>query len=235
MRDIRALTFDIGGTVFDWQTPVKAAVASLAAMRGVDVNVQQFAVDWRASLFAQLAQVRDGTLPWLNADQLHRAALDRLAERYSPLALTPSDRDELTAIWHRLPAWDEFAPALRRLQQRYPCVVLTVLSFAIALDCSRASGITWDGIISCEFLGHYKPDVEAYLKAVRLIGIPTDQVLMVASHPGDLRAAKSAGLRTAFVRPKLNEPDLPGLRADPGEKFDIETVDFASLADRLCG
>ena len=78
-------------------------------------------------------------------------------------------------------------------------VVLTVMSTAIAIDSSKHNGIEWDGIISCEFLGHYKPDREAYLGGLRLLGVEPGQAMMCAAHHGDLRAAMAAGLRSAYV------------------------------------
>lgn len=233
MQGIRVLTFDIGGTVFDWQTAIIDAINRLAAARGVVVDARRFALLWRTRMFELLADVRNATRPWMNADALHRLALDTLADEFSTLGLSHAERDELNTVWHRLRAWEEFPAALVRLRRRYPCVVMTVLSFAIAVDCSRSSGLSWDGIISCEFLGHYKPHAAAYQKTAALLGVNVNQVLMVASHRFDLHAAQAAGMRTAFVHPKLNEPDLPGLSADPTEQFDIDVPDFDTLAKHL--
>jgi len=152
-----------------------------------------------------------------------------------PLGLAAvEDRDELNQVWHQLKAWPEFPAALLRLRQEYKVIVLTVLSWSIAIDCSRCSGISWDGILSCEFLGHYKPESQVYHAGARLLGLEPDQVMMVASHAVDLRGAKAAGLHTAYVDPKSDEPDFLGFAdADPHE-FDIWVSDFTKLADELC-
>ena len=133
MKEVEALAFDVGGTVFDWQTPIRAAVKSLARERGAEVDDRQFALAWRAGMFGVLKQVREGTLPWMNADQMHRRVLDDLAEKYSRLDLSTQDRDELNRIWHRLKAWPDLPGALARLRERYKAIVLTVLSWAIAV------------------------------------------------------------------------------------------------------
>ena len=170
----------------------------------------------------------------MNADQMLREALNPVSERYPTLELSPADLDDLTMIWHHLQAWPDFPPALERLRQRYRVIVLTVLSFAIVVDCSRLSGISWDGIISCELLGHNKPDKEVYQKGVNLLGLQPEQAMMVAAHPGDLMAARAAGLHTAHVEPKLDEPDIPGMILASPDEFDIVAKDFGELADRLC-
>jgi 2-haloacid dehalogenase len=234
MDDIRALTFDVGGTVFDWQSPIRERIKEMALERGTEIDQKQFALDWRAKMFGILMSVRDGKSPWMNADEMHRRALDHLAEQYAGLALSADDRDDLTKIWHRLNAWPDFPAALERLRRRYRCIVLTVMSFSIVVDSSRVSGILWDGILSCEFLGHYKPDKEVYQKGASLIGLQPAQVMMVAAHPADLRAAKAAGLHTAYVEPKLDEPEFPGFAKASPEEFDVVSKDFTDLADRLC-
>lgn len=233
LSQIRALTWDIGGTVFDWHHSIKEEVEALAAARGVELDPALFANTWRRGMFEQLQKVRSGDLPWMNADQLHRMVLDDLATQHPSLALSEADLDELNEVWHRLKVWPDAPDALRRLRERYTVVVLTVMSTAIAVDSSKHNGVEWDAILSCEFLGHYKPEPEAYLSGLRLLGVEPGQAMMCAAHPGDLRAAMAAGLRSAYVpRPgeqgEGNDPDL-----SPQPDFDINGADFTDLADQL--
>ncbi len=232
---VSALAFDVGGTVFDWQTPIRAEIAARAERLGVGTDAKAFAFDWRTRMFGILAEVRRGDLPWMNVDEIHRLALDRMRPDYPELAFSDGDLDALNRVWHRLRAWPDFPDALARLREPYIVIVLTVLSWSIAVDCSRASGIAWDGILSCEFLGRYKPEPEVYRSAARLLGLAPDEVMMVAAHGADLRAAKDAGLRTAYVAPKLAEPDFPGFTEASPDEFDVVAADFADLADQLCG
>ncbi len=233
-HDIKALAFDVGGTVFDWQTPIRAEIDARAGRLGIAVDSKAFAFDWRTRMFGILAEVRGGDLPWMNVDAIHRRALAAMKDDYPDLAFSDSDLDRLNRVWHRLTAWPDFPDALARLRERYTVIVLTVLSWSIAVDCSRASGIAWDGVLSCEFLGHYKPEPEVYWAAGRLLGLEPAAVMMVASHGADLRAAKDAGLATAYVAPKLKEPDFPGFTEASPDEFDIVATDFTELADKLC-
>ena len=230
---IRALAFDVGGTVFDWHATVRDALQDLARTDGAAVDAARFANDWRRRMLQLVGQVRAGALPWLNADQLHRRALDELLEG-SPLAgLGEDERDALVHAWHRLRIWPDAAAAVERLRRRYTVVVLSILSFSLLVDSSKQAGIAWDGIISCEFIGRYKDDPVAYETAVRWLGLHPAQVLMVAAHPWDLRGARRVGLRTAYVpRPgEWGEPEERDLTA-PADT-DIAARDFADLAERL--
>ena len=235
LNTIKALTFDVGGTIFDWHHTIREEIERLAQTRDVEIDYADFTNNWRWRMFELLGQVRSGARPWINADELHRRALDDMIEKYPVLNLTTTEQDELNQIWHRLRVWQDAPQALERLRSRYTVVVLTILSWALVLDSSKTAGITWDGILSCEFLGHYKPDPEAYQAGVRLLGIAPHEAMMVAAHPGDLRAAKAAGLYTAFVprpgeRGEGNDPDL-----SPQPDFDVNATDFHDLARQLAG
>ncbi|MDP6039474.1 MAG: haloacid dehalogenase type II [Candidatus Latescibacteria bacterium] len=233
LSTIKALTFDVGGTVFDWHRTIRDEIQRIVSERNVEIDTAQFANDWRSHMFAILAEVRSGQLPWMNADEMHRRALDEIMIQHSTLELTSLERDDLNRVWHRLRVWPDAPEAIEQLRTRYTVIVLTVLSWAIVVDSSKAVGISWDGILSCEFLGHYKFDVSAYQVGVRLLGIEPHEAMMVASHPWDLNGAKAAGLHTAYVaRPgekgEGNDPDL-----SPQPDCDINATGFRDLTKQL--
>ena len=230
IEQVKVLTFDVGGSIFDWQTATRQAVRSLAEERGVELDDRAFAFTWRRRMFEQLAEVRAGDRPWQNADQLHRAVLDELAEQYPALELSSADRDELNRTWHRLGVWEDVPDSLAQLRERYVVAILTVLSLSIVVDSSKHAGIDWDAYLSCEFLGVYKPEARAYQTAARLLGARPEETMMVAVHPPDLAAAAAAGLRTAYVKPKLEEM---GSRGDTAG-FDVRAEDYRDLARLLC-
>jgi 2-haloacid dehalogenase len=229
---IKVLTFDVGGTVFDWHTGVGAAVEELARSKSVDVDASAFAIAWRELFFERLAQVRSGALKRMNADGIHRLTLEDVAPKFPQLALSDEEMDGLTDVWHRLPAWPDANAAIQRVRSRYTVVVLTVLSFGIVVDSSKHNGIGWDGIVSCEFLPHYKPDVDAYLDGLDLLGVEPDEAMMVAAHEWDLKAAKEAGLATAYV-PRPRERGDSTKVVEMLGLADVNARDFTDLADRL--
>ncbi len=235
LSNIKALTWDVGGTVFDWRGGIQKEVRRLAAEQDADVDITQFATDWRRWMFQRLALVRSGELPWMNADQIHRQVLDDVLDKHSALTLSESERDELNEVWHKLNSWPDAADAIKRIRERYTIVVLTVLSWAIVVDCSKRNGIDWDGILSCEFLGHYKTDPEAYLTALRLLRLDPSQAMMVAAHKNDLLGAKAVGLHTAYVHREGESDVFPGSSSveSAAAEFDVVAVDFPDLADKL--
>ncbi len=233
-QGIKALAFDVGGTVFNWHQTVCDAVDALAGERGADVDAGTFANAWRLGMFAVLSEVRFGARGAMSTDAMQRASLRKLAADYPALALSAADIDGLAGVWHRLTPWPDVPDAVNRLRDDYTTVVLTVMGWGAMMASSKAAGIAWDSILSCEFLGVWKPDAEAYLTVPRLLALRPDEVMMVAAHPDDLSAAAAAGLRTAYViRPATCEPgydptDFP--RAD----FDLNARDFPDLVRQLC-
>lgn len=225
---VRALVFDVFGTVVDWRSSVAAEVRSL----GWSVDPVAFADAWRAGYAPAMQEVREGRLPWMHIDALHRRILDALlAER--GLAPPEAEVAELNRVWHRLAPWPDSVAGLQRLKVRFPVCTLSNGNVSLLLDMARHAGLPWDTIFSAELFGHYKPDPEVYLGAARLLDLPPEQVLMVAAHPSDLRAAAACGLKTAYV-PRPLERGLGGAMEPwtPGE-FDLVAEDFGALAGAL--
>ncbi len=230
LGSIKALAFDVGGSVFDWQTSVRQKAVALASEHDVAIDDLQFAHAWRGRMFGMLGEVRSGNRPSANADELHRSALDELVPQYPGFDLTDQEKDELTMVWHALSAWDDFPDALVRLRRQYKVVVLSVLSYSILVDSSKHAGISWDGLLSCEFLNKYKPAPEAYQQGASLLGLTPGELMMVAVHPPDLAAAAFAGLKTGFVKPKIAEG---GSMGDPS-MFDVIADDYTDFANQMC-
>ena len=205
-------------------------MSALAKDRGVELDDKTFAFDWRRRMFEMLGEVRSGDRPWQNADALHRTVLDELAEKYPALELSPEDRDELNLAWHRMDVWEDVPEALEKLRGDYIVAILTVLSLSIVVDSSKHAGISWDVLLSCELFDHYKPDPEAYQTAARLLRAEPHEVMMVAVHPPDLAAAQRAGMKAAYVAPKLEEMGSRGAT----DGFEVKATDYHDLARQLC-
>ncbi|MGV0801850.1 HAD family hydrolase, partial [Mycolicibacterium elephantis] len=104
---------------------------------------------------------------------------------------------------------------------------------SLLTNMAKRAGLPWDCVISAELFRHYKPDPEAYLGCAELLDVAPGELMLVAAHPADLRAARSAGLSTAYVsRPLERGPRRPQRRVEDGE-FDVTATDFLDLADKL--
>ena len=231
-HDIRALAFDIFGTVVDWRTSIVREGQLLGARRGLQQDWAAFADAWRAGYQPAMQRVRSGELPWTHIDALHRGILDRLlAER--GIALDEADAAHFNRVWHRLIPWPDSVAGLHRLKPRYTLATLSNGNLSLLVAMARHAGLPWDAVLSAELFRHYKPDPEVYLGAARLLDLAARQLMLVAAHPDDLRAAAACGLRTAYVqRPLEHGPGAPPPAWRPGE-FDVEVVDFLELARAL--
>ena len=231
---VKALTFDIGGTVFDWRGTIEAELQSLSATQGVELDVRQFASDWRGGMFSKLALVKSGELPRMNADELHRVVLDEVLGTHQALHLSSDDRDELNQVWHGLNAWPGAVDAIHKLRDAYSVNVLTVMSYAIAVDSSKFNQLSWDGILSCEFLERYKTDARAYQQAAELLRVEPGEVMMVAAHTSDLMGAKDASLKTAYVyQDDWNTGQSPREPVHALDNFDVSAKTFGELVEKL--
>jgi 2-haloacid dehalogenase len=230
---VRALTFDVFGTAVDWRGSLIREGRQLGRAKGLRVDWAAFADAWRGGYAPAMDRVRRGELPWTTIDVLHRQILDRLLDDFGVQGLTEAEKDDLNRAWHRLKAWPDSARGLRRLRRRYIVATLSNGNVALLTNMAKHAGLPWDCILSAELARHYKPDPEAYLTAAALLGLAPSQVMMVAAHQGDLRAAAALGFRTAFVpRPLEFGPDrTPDLTPDPD--FDLIAADFLDLAARL--
>lgn len=230
--DVRALAFDVFGTVVDWRASIIAELGEFGRAHGLDADWATFADDWRAGYVPAMDRVRRGELPWTRIDDLHRG---RLVELLDQAAITVSDNDidHLNRAWHRLDPWPDSVEGLTRLKRRYTITTLSNGNVSLLTDMAKRAGLPWDCVLSAEIFGHYKPDPEAYLGTARILDVAPAELMMVAAHPSDLRAARAAGLATAYVhRPLEQGPDRALPRPADGE-FDVTASDFADLADLL--
>jgi 2-haloacid dehalogenase len=227
-HDIRALTFDIFGTVVDWYGSIAAEVARL----GLATDGGRFALDWRAGYQPAMQEVRSGALPWTNIDGLHRRILDRVVAAHG-LTLPEADAADLNRIWHRLNPWPDSVAGLTRLKRRFIIATLSNGNLALLVNMARHAGLPWDCVLSAELFAHYKPDPEVYLGAARLLDLAPAQVLMVAAHPSDLRAAAACGLRTAYVPRPAERGPRGAMEASRAGEFDFTASDLPDLARQL--
>ncbi len=230
---VKALVFDVFGTVVDWRGSVTREVRALAARRGLTVDAEAFVDAWRAGYGPSMNRVRTGELPWTKLNDLHRLILDKVLVEFGITSLNEAEKVDLNLAWHRLTPWPDSATGLRRLKKRYTIAPLSNGNISLMTDLAKHAGLPWDCILGAELVQHYKPDREVYESAAALLDLGRDEIMMVAAHLGDLRAAKSVGLRTAFVvRPQEFGPHgTPDLH--PDMSVDLSARDFNDLATQL--
>jgi 2-haloacid dehalogenase len=233
LASVKALVFDVFGTVVDWRASVTQEVQTLAKRKGFAVDGAKFADAWREQYGPSMNRVRTGELPWTKLDRLHRMILDKILVDFGMTGLSEAETDALNRAWHRLHPWPDAVGGLTRLKKKFVIAPLSNGNISLMTDMAKHGGLPWDCILGAELVRHYKPDREVYQSAADFLDLQVAEVLMVAAHSGDLRAAKNVGLRTAFVaRPLEFGPNRkPDLVADPST--DISAKDFNDLASQL--
>jgi 2-haloacid dehalogenase len=230
---VKALVFDTFGTVVDWRTSVAQEVEALGKRKGFTVDGAKFADAWRAGYGPSMNRVRTGDLPWTKLDGLHRMILDKILVDFHISGLSAAETDALNRVWHRLRPWPDSVAGLTRLKKRFIIAPLSNGNISLMTELAKYSKLPWDCILGAELVRHYKPDHEVYQSAANILDLELGEVMMVAAHLGDLRAAKDVGLHTAFVvRPLEYGPSgKPDLKADAS--VDVSAKDFNDLASQL--
>jgi len=230
---IRALVFDIFGTVVDWRGSLIAEGQALQARLGCQANWAALADAWRAGYRPAMDRVNRGEWPWANIDGLHRMILDELLPRFGLDHLPEAERDALNRAWHRLNPWPDSVAGLHQLRRHRVISTLSNGNVALLVNMAKRAGLPWDCVLSAELIGRYKPDLEVYRSAARLLGFAPEQVMMVAAHPSDLAAAQQAGLKTTYI-PRPDEYGPGGWMEPVGDTvFDITAPSLEALAKAL--
>jgi len=231
---IRALVFDVFGTVVDWRSSVIRQCEEFGARHGVKLDWGAFVDDWRYDGYiGGSILIRKGELPMMTTDQLHRRKLDMLLAQHGLERVDETERDRLNRAWHRLDPWPDSVEGLRRLRTRYIVSTLSNGNVSLLVDMAKHAGLTWDCVLSADLIGAYKPDPRMYEGACRFLDLTAEEVLMVAAHKNDLRAAQKCGLQAAFVpRPAEAGPSRsPDLDFDPA--FQYNATSFEELAAQM--
>jgi len=234
LNDIKALTFDTGGTILDWHSGFRAALAELGAKHGVDGDWTALTNELRRRSLKRVVNLGETTPPAHNFDDAHREAVSEILDENGLEAAT---EDERRKIWwdavHSFQCWPDFPAVLPRLREKYICASFTLLSVRLIVDTARRNGLGWDAVISCEMIGKYKILPAAYLTAAKWLQLEPGECCMVACHNFDLDAARKTGFKTAFVRrPDEWGPEGPP-DPEPNPHHDIIVDDFPALARAL--
>jgi 2-haloacid dehalogenase len=186
---VKALTFDVFGTVVDYRTTLIREGKQINQAKGLTVAWGRLADDWRDGYRPILQRVEGGELPWLKLDVLHRMLLDDLIPRFGLDTLSEAERADLNRVWHRLQPWPDAVSGLERLRRRYILAPLSNGNLALLTNMAKHAGLPWDCVLSADLARAYKPNPQVYRMAADLLDLRPDDIMMVAAHQGDLHAA----------------------------------------------
>jgi 2-haloacid dehalogenase len=228
---VKALVFDVFGTVVDWRTSLINDFTAWGEKRGIKADWTALVDGWRAVYTASMNEVRKHPeRGYVILDVLHRRSLETLVGQLRISGLDDADLHYLTMGWHRLHGWPDSVAGLTRLKTKYIIGTLSNGNVALLTEMAKFARLPWDLILSAELFEHYKPDPETYLGAARLLCLPPEQVMMVAAHNYDLKNAQKHGLKTAFVARPTEYGPLQKIDFEATGNWDVVTKDFGELA-----
>jgi 2-haloacid dehalogenase len=204
---VKALFFDVFGTLVDWRTSIAREAEALLKPKAVTLDYLAFADAWRGEYQGAMEEVRAGRIGFCKLDLLHRRNLERTLDRFGVSNLGEEEKRAFNLAWHRLDAWPDVPTGLARLKRGYIIAPVSNGNISLMVDLARRNGLPWDAILGAEIAGDYKPKPRVYLAAAEAVDLKPEACMMVAAHSSDLAAAAKLGLRTAHVaRPNEHGP-----------------------------
>ena len=232
-KAVKALFFDVFGTLVDWRSGIAREAEAILKPRGYSLDWLAFADAWRGEYQPAMEEVRSGRIPFSKLDVLHRRMLGRVLPRFDIKDIEEEVLGELNLAWHRLDGWPDLAPGLARLGRPFLLAPVSNGNISLIADLARRNGVRWDAILGAEIAGDYKPKPRVYLAAVEAFDLQPSECMMIAAalHSADFTAAAALGLRTAAVaRPDEFGPRTP---TSPKVPVDIAAKSLEDLADKL--
>jgi 2-haloacid dehalogenase len=232
IASVRALVFDVFGTVVDWRGGVARDARAFLARHAPEVDPGAFADAWRARYSPAMEEVRSGRRRFTRLDVLHRENLLAVLPAFGidPAAIADADLDALNLAWHRLDPWPDSVAGLGRLKQKFIIAPLSNGNIRLMIDMAKRAGLPWDAILGAEVAQAYKPSPQAYLRTAETLMLMPAEVCLVAAHNSDLAAARACGLRTAFVARAAEHGPHQTTDLAPTADWDIVASDFVDLA-----
>ena len=236
LAGVRAVVFDVFGTVVDWRSGVAREAAPFLARHGAPgADPAAFADAWRRCYQPAMEEVRSGRRPFTRLDVLHRENLDAVLPDFGidPGVVPASELDELTLAWHRLDPWPDAVAGLTVLKAKTIIAPLSNGNIVLMLDMAKRAGLPWDAILGAEVTQAYKPTRDSYLRTAELLAMQPHEVCLAAAHNSDLAAARACGLKTAFVARPTEHGPAQSTDLRPEQDWDAVAADFVALAE-LC-
>ncbi|GAM82029.1 hypothetical protein ANO11243_000080 [Dothideomycetidae sp. 11243] len=233
-QDTKAFCFDIFGTCVDWRKSVTnelvnasekvvdksssaSSPAQSTARRMSRKDWAEIAAEWRATYYKfTRGLAADPKATFKTVDEHHHDALIELLAAHGLEGLwDEAEIRHLSQVWHRLDSWADTNEGLKILGKHFDTCTLSNGNVTLLKDMQHHSGMVFTHTFSGEMFGTYKPNPKVYLGAAEKLGLKPEQVVMVAAHIQDLKAAKGCGLQTIFVdRPEEEFGDLEQARKE---------------------
>ncbi len=223
-----ALTFDVYGTLIDWEPTIGAMLADWAAGTGVEASHEDLlqAFDDARAHYQTLR-------PALLYPDVLRSAFAYVCDRWR----RPVDRDRQEAFAGSVGDWqpfDDTVAALGELKARFKLGALSNIDEASFRKTEALLGEPFDFVVTAERVEAYKPSLPHFAMALHELGrldIPLARLLHVCqSLRADVRPANDLGITSVWINRSGRGLGLVGHGAELARP-DAEFANLRSFAD----
>ena len=196
---IKALFFDLFGTVVDWRGSIIEQLKKSKLSKNIKVDWDEFAINWRLKYQPILERVNKNQVEWKVLDELHEITLKEVCYEMNISSIMVEEKEFLIKLWHNLQPWEDSCLGIDQLNKNYITATLSNGNIALQKNLIENAKLNFDFIFSAEHFKKYKPDKIVYLGSVEFLNLKPADCALVASHKSDLLAASKLGLKTIFV------------------------------------
>ena len=220
------LTFDVYGTLIDWEQGIVAALQPIVEAHGSHLSDEVV-----LGIYARHeTALEEG--PYLTYREILVQSLERIGLElgFKPSAAQGEAFSHSVGDW---PAFPDSQAALGRLKQRYKLAVISNCDDEFCALSNKRLGVVFDYVITAQQARSYKPSLNNFLVAFGRIEEPREQILHVAqSLFHDHFPAKSLGMPSVWINRRHNKP---GFGATPAAVVttDAEYPDLTAFADAM--
>ena len=224
------ISFDCYGTLIDWESGILSVLRGVLGSHGQSQSLSDAAI---LELYGEFeAEAENG--PY----QSYRDVLQSVVRAFADRFHFEASAAEIRSLHESVRAWLPFpdtVAALRELQKHYRLVVISNIDNDLFAETRKHLDVEFDGVITAEQAGSYKPSINNFQVALRTLALSPDRLLHAAqSVYHDVVPARSLGISTVWVNRKSARPGIGAVRGSAAlaaeKRADLVVPDLASLA-----
>ena len=205
-KQVSFVTFDVYGTLIDWETGAYEAFQAEAERDGFTIEREEL-----IPLFYEVQkQIQAGSYE-LYAEVLRRTAVQIAKDLGWPLE--PSRSGFLPESVQRWPPFKETIPTLQKIAKKYRIGLISNIDDKLLGQTRRHIPLDFDLVVTAQQVRSYKPDPAHFIECERRIGAKKGWVHIAASYYYDVEPCLKRKIPVIWVN--RNKEQLEGSQKKP--------------------